>query len=262
MSNKYPKFVPLPGIGEHTDTLDFDGLALPSGFEADQLLINLRAIDRIVGVAGLGNISVLSVDGEKSQDVFIPTSIGQDGSATTGLSIGRNQRPLANGTVTFPRPDTTIVGRPDAKIHVNKNEISERIRANSGIAGEFDPSMQAKFLDQAISSGLVQSAIDANFDREKLTLSLASYGPISIFGLLSDSEPGLVAGYTLLTPALIMNFGIIGSYFLNSGLFQSRDLDLVDVLKSYRQSIFQGVAPDRIAATKLLSVASRFVKAA
>lgn len=56
--------VPLPDVPEYTDDIIFGNLGLPSGFDQERLLVNIRGMQRVRAAALMGSISIVSERGE------------------------------------------------------------------------------------------------------------------------------------------------------------------------------------------------------
>lgn len=264
MSNNVLKSVPLPEVPEHTDDLVFENLDLPVGFDEERLLVNLSAINRVRRIAGLGRVSIVGTDGKAEKEDFQITGISSSGAATASASK-RDKSPLSQSSVRFPN-GATFFNSADTTITINNTEVEAQIHEGSSEGNRlFDPNARAKLLDRGITRGLVRASLDANFDTEKFRISGRYYGLFGGLGLITGADMlKLMPTITVLGPLMFnaaqANNAITDSITKN---VQKGDVKkhILEFLKSSRQSVFVGVAPDRFIAAAGLAKASRLIKA-
>jgi hypothetical protein len=255
-----PKVVSLPEVAEYTDDIIFGNLALPSGFDEEQLLVNISAFNRRRIVAGLGTVSVVSERGDRSITGAEVTGIDASGAATFGKKMISHKVPLARGSVHFPS-GISMVGTADATITVNANEVEERIQATNGTSALYNPVARAKQLNHAVQEGLAKACLDANADPVKEALSVSYYlGTLPVLlitNALNIGEEKYVAYF--LTGALVNH-----SFTSLTSMFWKRygisDAEPLEVVKHTRISLTAGVALDRIIASKLLTKTTRLIQ--
>lgn len=151
--NELPRgFVPLPLIGEYTDTLSVHNLGFPVGFDEERLGVNLRGIERFAGCASIGAVEIYGASGQAS-DISINPVGNNFGVATAAGRVSATQQRLASGKIS---------GRgyhPTAIVKINTSEVAEQIRSDGKFRrGQFDPAAQAKYLDKGIKEGLGEAA--------------------------------------------------------------------------------------------------------
>lgn len=249
---KIPRAVPLPEVGKHTDDVVFGNLGLPVGFDDERILVNLRCINRVRAVAGLGSVSVIGEKGDTSSYDYNVTSM-DSGAATFGAVSKQNKTPASSGSVTFPTP-STLFGKADTTIAINNSEIEERLRTKHGTIGLYEPVPRARELNAAVKTGLAHAAIDANIDKGKLKMAVRLYGIMGAFGIAAGASPGRA----LLIPA------VMGPMFLNlhvlreSSMYQKNPFP---IWRELRQSLLVGPALDRVVVANGILKCSRLMKA-
>jgi|GEM_PF-4284198 len=260
-----PRFVPLPDLRQHTDSVTFGNLGLPVGFDQEQLLVNVRGIERIQSVARLGHISVVGMSGEVSQRSYSVGSIQADGSTTLGAVKKREKEPLSHISVKFPDPSLTIVGDPRVIIRVNKEEIKQRTleKPKEYERGPLDAGTRAKYLNRSLKEGLSSASKKANVDLFKIALGSAAYTIMNtILWAYGSSTEGILTGSAVASP-VVMNAIILISGALSYSR-NGKDFDGDDPMKHwrlYRQSMFVGAAFDRALAGSALAATTALVKA-
>ncbi len=118
---KIPRAIPLPEVGEYTDDVIFGNLGLPVGFDDERLLVNLRGINRIRAIAGLGTVSIVGERGDISTYDYDVTG-SNDGAATLGAVSKQPKVKSSNGSVEF-RFGSSLYGDADTTVAVNNSEI-------------------------------------------------------------------------------------------------------------------------------------------
>jgi hypothetical protein len=233
-------------------------VALPSGFDSERLLVNLRGIDRIRSIAGLGNVSVTSTRGDTSTYGTEITGVDSSGTATYGRKMLTHQTPLASGSVSFPS-NFSMVGKADAAIVINSSEAEERAQRKNGPEGLFNPSIRANLLNNALKEGLGQASIDANDDLVKRALSLGYYSWTSILALAMGVEPTIYAAvYGSIAP--IANASIVWGIVKGWNKFGVSEADPKETAKHTRFSFTAGVSLDRALISKSMIHTTRLIK--
>ena len=194
MTEKIPRTVPLPYVADYTDDIVLGNLGLPVGFDDERLLVNLRGINHIRRLAGLGKTSIVGERGDTTSYDYDITSFDTSGTATFGAKSKINRVNLVSEGVKFPTA-STLYGKPEVTIKLNSAEIDERIRLHHGTNGLFEAKPRAKLLNSAVQNGLASAAIDANLDWKKITNSATIYGYFMVMGLFDhDFERTMLGG--------------------------------------------------------------------
>lgn len=263
MQEKIPRCVPLTNISEFTDEIVFGGLALPVGFDESKLHININAIQRVQKIAGLGAISIRAIEGSVERAAFEATGITRDGALTGGRLAVRDKGSLSAVKLKFPI-GSSFFDKPTVVISANRSEMNERIFENKKDHAKSvnDPSVHAKYLNLAVREGLVKASMLANYDTDKLTMTLKYYG---FFGSLA------AFGHNR-TTAIPLVFGL-APVFYNVGMLQkiifdslkhsdvNEKIDVEEIWKRLRQTTIFGIAIDRAGAGALAAKSVRIIKA-
>lgn len=262
--SKTPNIVPLPEVADHTDNIIFGNLGLPSGFDNERLLVNLRRINWLRAAAGISEVSFIGEQGGTTTHDYEVTGIDAGGTATLSGKSKKSVVPVSSGSLSFPYTGTGF-GNPSATVTVNTSEINHRIRNKHGIAGEFEAKPRAKFLDLAIRRGLRQAAYDANVDSHKLMNSARFYGLFTLLGVGVGADPARFFPMITVMGPLMYNVATMKSLF-EQGLFnkdgdKSTNADFWATWKDMRQSLIVGAAFDRVAVSGLILHTGRLIKA-
>lgn len=151
--------VPLPEIDPLEHYIDFNGLALPQGFKEEKLLIDVERLRLLREVAGLGQISVIGVAGEKLEYNAQISGVNENGEASLGLGVFRRKKPIVNGvTITESGKYDRLLYEPDVKILMNVRERDARIDEIDSPRRHFDPEGHAKLLNNALKKGIAEAA--------------------------------------------------------------------------------------------------------
>ncbi len=262
--SRLPSAVPLPEVPRYTEEVVFGNLGLPQGFDDERLLVNLRGLQRVQAVAGLGTISIVGTTGESYQTDLNISGWDSQGTAVSSGVAKRQKQPLAHGNLRFPNPQSTLFGLPDLTIKVNNSEVDERISEGDFKKGLLDPYARAKYLNGAIKSGLAEASRDANIDWMKAKLTFRYYG---LFGggitLLGGSPDRVFTAAAVFGP-VIVNVAILREVtFRNIGQ-KAEDKDIksdFSIWKQFRQSLAVGLAIDRWVAGAGLAKATKVIRA-
>jgi hypothetical protein len=249
-----PALVPLPDISTYSDMVTFGNLGLPVGFDDERVLVNLRAINRVRSIAGLGGVSIIGERGDTSTYDYNVTSMDTSGSATFGAVSKQNKTPLAQGNLTFDSGSSSF-GKPEVNIALNTSEAEERIKTQHGLSGLYEAKPRAKYLNSAVKQGLADAVVDANIDKEKFKITARAYGFFAGLGLIGGGG---------VPRALAVGF-IAGPVLTNLNVFRTASMqypeDAMEIWKEYRQSAFIGMSLDRLVAASGVLKASRIIKA-
>ncbi|OVE78819.1 hypothetical protein BVY00_01750 [bacterium G20] len=261
--DRLPNRVPLPDVPQHTEDIVFGYLGLPTGFDEERILVNLRAIGRVRSAAGLGVISVTSYRGESQPYDIQISDVDSSGTATTSVIAKRHEKPLANGSVRYPTGSSSY-DYPDAFIKIDSTELEARIDEDDSYKrGVFDTLAQAKFLDNGLRQGLRQASRDATFDKIKLFNSAQYYGLISLLAEFASSRPPeIVIGAFVAAGPIMRNLRALvanlSTFDKDKGIHSMQDFR--DMSQRLRQSFFVGCEPDRFVAASGIITASRIIK--
>ena len=258
MNDRLPRTIPLPQVPEYTDDIIFGNLGLPVGFDYERILVNVRGINRIRSVAGLGVVSVIGEQGDTSTYDYGVTSVDQSGAATMSGSKKVHKEPTSEGSVRFSSGNP-FFGKADTTITINTSEIRDRIRTKEGAGSLYEPSAVAKQLNKAVRHGLVGASVDANLDSRKALLSLRAYGLVNGFCLIAGAAPERGALLSLIGMPVFYNIAMFQEAVLMDILEKSSESPL-QVWKKLRQGLIVPFTVDRTVAASGLAKTTRFIK--
>jgi hypothetical protein len=248
-------------VSHYSEDVVFGSLGLPTGFDDERLLVNLRGINRVRSIAGLGIVSVVGERGEITTYDHDITSMSPSGEATLGAKQKEHKVGLVEGNVTFPT-GSSFLGSADTVVKVNTAEIDNRIRTKHGIAALYEAKPRAKLLNESMKDGLNAAVIDANMDMEKFKMFAKMYGFFGLMGAMSD-HPMRAVGIGAIAAPVLLNLGILQQAILHSQGKTKEEVsaDMLRFWKEFRKSVSVGIAVDRMALASLAVRSQRLIKA-
>lgn len=249
-----PKFIPLPEVGNSKVRFN---LALPPFVNQELLGINVRGVERLLRVGGIGHLRVESKKGEVSS--FVPTVVGVNGQgeALAGKIGFQTLVPTYKIEDDDPSSWAPYIYRwVNSMLSVNVDEISQQILYGSKRweRGIRTPEAWAHFLDRALGQGI------ENIGNHHLIEGIEGLD-WSLFAL------SWLLNVPFVSQALIEGnlARLLGWVICNETIFQGW-LDISVRLSQrshYRWSIFATFAPhlDRALVLKILSRTTTLVKA-
>ncbi len=264
--SKFPTHVPVTEVAEYTDNIIIGNLGQPVGFDLDQLSLNVRAIERVRALAWLGTVSIVGRQGHTTEHRFM-SQANTAGEATVGGFAQRDKIRLGGAEVEPPTLVSTL-GRRDVTLVMNNTEAEKRIRdeADRYPLQQFDPIARADMLNRAMKEGLVSASYQANLSKLGLATT-ACFTAAMLLGpnnsLLARDAPPIAK----LIPASVLLNNVLHMWAFSAAKYFSRDKykinerDMWYLMRSVRQSMFFGSAPDRFAAASLYVHSHRFSQA-
>jgi hypothetical protein len=254
-------YVPLPEVPAHTDSLRFDNLRFPVGFDEERLLVNIPAFKRMRAAAGISELRITVGDSTDEQDISTVGSITPSGEAAAVAGGRIKYQPLATsniggsiisseygwfgGTVTkFPASIFLDGGRMRADM--------ERASGPGQPVNERDADLRARTLNKAIRTGLIDASHRANLGMARIFQTGLLYGPFASY-LMTNGMP--------LEPALLWGWGyqVLG---VAQRIIKRGDETVNEAAASIRLSLVTGIAPERYLAAAAVIGTHRFIKAA
>lgn len=243
-------FVPLGEMSSHTDDVRFGDMSVFPGVPADELLVNLTAIDRVRRLGGLGTLDIVVKNKPSHQggewDMYGVSANGD----VPDEEYDEPLLPLTKTKVSFPE-GSSFYGAASARIKLQPDALMQAVRTS-----EVQPGAPAwaDALNLAVKAGLHQAVAAANVDKRKLETSLAFYSPLV---LLYGTAPASMLWW----PALLLGLGPFAGAASAVGAAVHQHAHIGEYLRDYRKTLFFGCAYDRVLAGSAAVALSTFVKA-
>ncbi len=231
---------------------------LPEFVNTDQIGVNLRGLDRLCRIGGIGHVRVTSSEGETTQ--FVPTVVGisKNGEAIASKTGVRTSIPTFTvdsekerpGLDSFPSALPHAASWINTTININTNEVANRIQDDSKWKhGVHSTEAWAYHLNQAVRQGVTDSAL------KHLTMGLSkiNWGETAFqYGLMGffesqNGNPTLESG--------IFRYFFVGGFLNMLAYVRSRGYG-----EDFRISAFYGPQLDRALILKLMSARTTLVK--
>lgn len=176
MKRGHDGFIPIPDIDQYSDMVSIHQLGLPIGFDEASIGFNLNLAERIRSICGLGQLNMTVEAAEQNHlDVMPVSNQGGIASAAVRASVAK---PAA---YRFNKPDIDetylVINRPDVTVRLNSNSIDEQIakREKRSGAGQYDPHLRAKALNQIGTTALRDVVRERLLPRDRMLNSVGWY---------------------------------------------------------------------------------------
>lgn len=252
------EFVPIHEVNEHSDIITIGELGLPVGMDTDRLLLNVSGLERIATLGQIGELTIRSYRGDKTEYSLGIGGISSDGSASASRAVTINKAELSKTEGSIDKEYPPGFRWVKSEVAINNAEIEEQIK-NDGDKwdlGVYDPIARAKYMNKALKNGLKEATFDATYPDGIFPPLLSNLMWCGIF------YPFWKYSYDLSNQATLLILSAFGASesFINTS-FQ-KYMRGKDNLPNSQLSFVFGSNADRHLASKALLATTKLIKAA
>lgn len=203
------KFTPLPKLPEQTDRFEVQSLGLPVGFDQERLGINVDAIHKIMLWSQVAELSIATVDGEKSEPVIVPGNVNRDGSAAASHALTAQRIKLSHAKIDMPPEDAAMdtfvspyrTAQAQVVLNGHNKEMLIQQKEQKWPRTSFEPAAQAWAINKGLRQGLRSLIQQRNSDSLSIfetTVTGVSAGlTFGLFEVAGMANPATLTGLAM-----------------------------------------------------------------